>query len=470
MPEKRYAIIDVETTGGRASRDKITEIAIVLHDGSQILKRFETLINPETPIPYGITQLTGIDQDMVAQAPKFYEIAKEVVEMTEGAIFVAHNVRFDYSFIREEFKRLGYTYTRKTLCTVRLSRKAFPGLPSYSLGNLIKYFNITVSDRHRAMADTLATVTLFEKIMAKDESTNEVQEMVNLSIKESLLPKSISLERIHNLPESCGVYYFHDDSGRVVYVGKSVNIKKRVASHFSKKSHKAGKLQQYVHDISFEITGSELVALLLESYEIKRLRPPINRAQRVKLFPYAVYAVQNSAGYWTLQADKAKKVDNHEHIKLVAEFARLSNAKNSIKAAHRDFQLCSKLTNLEKGNGPCFQFHLKNCLGACVKQEAATDYNKRVEMALERMSTELEGSYFLLDEGPSPQELSVIHIQDGAYQGFGFVEKDDHDLNIDMLMSAVKTYPNNPEARRIIRRLLEENEALKKIDLPEDFN
>ncbi|MCB0644330.1 MAG: GIY-YIG nuclease family protein [Phaeodactylibacter sp.] len=464
MPEKRYAIIDVETTGGRASRDKITEIAIVVHDGQQILDRFETLLNPEMPIPYGITQLTGINQDMVEKAPKFYEIAKQVVEMTEGAVFVAHNVRFDYSFIREEFKRLGYTYTRKTLCTVRLSRKAFPGLPSYSLGNLIRYFNISVSDRHRAMADTLATVTLFEKILAKDQATETVEELVNLSIKESLLPKSISLERLHALPEACGVYYFHNEAGQVVYVGKSINIKKRVATHFSKKSHKAGKLQQQVHDISFEITGSELVALLLESYEIKRLRPSINRAQRMQLFPYAVYAIRNDAGFWTLQADKAKEVDADDRIRLVAEFARLSNAKNSIKAALRDYELCSKLCNLEKGSGPCFQFHLKNCHGACAGEEDADSYNARIDLALERMSTELEGSYVLIDEGPSTEEHAVILVRDGAYQGFGFVEKES-DMELEQLLDAVKIYPNNPEARRIIRRQLEENESLKQIPL-----
>lgn len=464
MAEKRYAIIDVETTGGRASRDKITEIAIVLHDGQRILDRFETLVNPEMPIPYGITQLTGIHQEMVERAPKFYEIARQVVEMTEGAIFVAHNVRFDYSFIREEFKRLGFTYTRKTLCTVRLSRKAFPGLPSYSLGNLILYFNIKVSDRHRAMADTLATVTLFEKILAKEQATETVEELVNLSIKESLLPKSLSLERLHGLPEACGVYYFHNEAGQVVYVGKSKNIKKRVATHFSKKSHKAGKLQQQVHDISFEITGSELVALLLESYEIKRLRPSINRAQRMQLFPYAVFAIQNEAGFWTLQADKAKEVEAHERIQLVAEFARLSSAKNSIKAALRDYELCSKLCGLEKGSGPCFQFHLKRCHGACAGKETVDSYNARIAPALVRMSTELEGSYVLVDEGPSPEEHAVILIEEGAYRGFGYVEKD-HDMLVEHLVDAVRRFPNNPEARRIIRRQLEENESLKQIFL-----
>ena len=194
MSDKLYAIIDIETTGGRATRDKITEIAVVLHDGQKIVDSYETLINPEVPIPYGITKLTGISQDMVESAPRFFEVAKKVVEMTEDAIFVAHNVRFDYTFIREEFARLGFTYTRKQLCTVRLSRKAFPGLKSYSLGNLIKHFEINVDDRHRAMADTLATVELFEKILNVEKGETEITDMVNMGIKESLLPPNLTME------------------------------------------------------------------------------------------------------------------------------------------------------------------------------------------------------------------------------------------------------------------------------------
>jgi len=274
--KKKYAIIDIETTGGRASREKITEIAIVLHDGEKILDTYETLINPERPIPAMITRLTGITSDMVKDAPKFYEVAKKIVEMTEGAIFVAHNVRFDYSFIKEEFRSLGYTFSKRQLCTVRLSRKAFPGLRSYSLGKLIKHFRIKVNDRHRAMADTMATVQLFEMILKQDNSFDTVQDMVNMSVKEALLPENLTMDRLHALPEECGVYFFHNKKGRVVYVGKSINIRKRVMQHFSKVTEKANKLQQ-VYDISYELTGSELVALLYESQLIKQLAPSINR-------------------------------------------------------------------------------------------------------------------------------------------------------------------------------------------------
>jgi len=232
MKTKLYAVVDIETTGGMARRDRITEIAIVVYDGKEIIDRFESLINPERSIPFEITRITGITDSMVADAPKFYEVAKKVIEMTEGAIFVAHNVRFDYSFIREEFASLGYTFTRRQLCTVVLSRKSFPGLRSYSLGNLIRHFDIKVANRHRAMDDVLATVDILGRILSSEEGVQKADRIINAGIKASHLPKDITMEMIHSLPESAGVYYFYNVYGQVIYVGKSINIRKRIMQHF----------------------------------------------------------------------------------------------------------------------------------------------------------------------------------------------------------------------------------------------
>ncbi len=165
-----YAVVDIETSGGRAQVDKITEIAIYIHDGEKIVDEFSTLINPEVYIPPFITRLTGINNEMVASAPKFYEVAKKIVLMTEGHLFVAHNAPFDYRFIQEEFKRLGYNYQRQTLCTVRMSRKIIPGMGSYSLGNLCQNLGITINNRHRAAGDALATTKLLELLLVKTEN------------------------------------------------------------------------------------------------------------------------------------------------------------------------------------------------------------------------------------------------------------------------------------------------------------
>ncbi|MEM1221060.1 MAG: exonuclease domain-containing protein [Bacteroidota bacterium] len=461
--DRLYAIVDLETTGGRASRDKITEIAIVLHDGQQILDQFESLVNPECPIPYGITELTGISQEMVTDAPKFYEIAKKVVEMTEGAVFVAHNVRFDYSFLQAEFRRLGFTFSRKNLCTVRLSRKAFPGLPSYSLGKLIRHFDIQVPARHRAMADTLATVELFQRILAQQESEDHVYSLVNLGMRESLLPKNLSIEKIHALPEENGVYYFHNVSGDVVYVGKSKNIRKRVAQHFSKKTSKASKLQQSVHDISFELTGNELVALLLESHEIKRLAPPINRAQRQVQFPYSIHTYVDQNGYQCFESIKVNKKLRKEYM-IVGDYSKSHHAANKLKYLVEEYTLCSKLSGIERGSGPCFNFHLKKCKGACIQAETPESYNDRVMEAMDRFNALLEGDFMLIGQGRSFQERSVVWVEGGSYRGFGFVEVDHAQWHYDALQDAVKRYQDNPETRRMIRKHVQDGDYLKIIN------
>lgn len=464
MKQKRYAIIDLETTGGKAMRDRITEIAIVIHDGTQIINQWETLINPECYIPYGITQLTGITQEMVEDAPKFYEVAKQVVELTEDTIFVAHNVRFDYGFIRAEFQRLGYAYTRKQLCTVRLSRKTFPGLRSYSLGNLIQHFNIEVDARHRAMADTLATVDIFERILNQKNGVEEVKEMVNLGIKESLLPANLSLEKMHELPEACGVYYFHDENGNLAYVGKSINIKKRVAEHFAKVTEKARKLQRVVHDISYELTGSELIALLLESEHIKTQRPYINRAQRTRSFPFAIHTFEDEAGYIRFQTGKPVGKERKQ-LNILAEFHKLGHANGRLKRVIRTFQLCPKLAGIESDHrsGLCFDYHLKKCNGACGSLEPAAAYNERAAKAMEFLSTSFDEDFFVIDDGRHPNERSVVLVEDNTYKGFGYIDADQTIENLEDLRSVIDTrYADNPEVKKIIRLYLIKNPKVQR--------
>ena len=463
MKNKKYAIIDIETTGGMARRDKITEIAVVIHDGNQIIETFESLLDPERPIPFNITRITGITDEMVAGKPKFYEVAKQIVQMTEGAVFVAHNVRFDYGFIREEFRRLGFTYTRQQLCTVRLSRKSFPGLRSYSLGNLIRHFNIKVEARHRAMADTMATVEIFEKILGIDKSGEEIKDMVNLGIKESRLPANITIERLHQLPEECGVYYFHDLNGDVVYVGKSINIKKRIAEHFAKQTEKAKKLQQAVHDISFELTGSELVSLLHESYEIKRLHPRINRAQRNNRFPYAIISYENEDGYRCFDVRRNSNKLRKEYD-IISEHPKVFSARGYLKKAIETFELCHRHCHLDNGTGPCFYYHLDQCHGACHKEEPAETYNLRANEAATFLTTTLSGNYLILDQGRNDQEKAVVLVEEGQYRGYGYIDIEDNNGSIEELKEVIHPYPHNPETIRIIRRFMASKKRVKVLE------
>jgi DNA polymerase-3 subunit epsilon len=459
--KKKYAIIDVETTGGKASRDRIIEIAIVLHDGIQILEEWESLINPETPIPWNITILTGINDSMVTNAPRFYEVAKKIVEITEGAIFVAHNARFDYSFIGEEFKRLGYTYTRRQLCTLRLARQTLPGLHAYGLDALSRHFNIHNSARHRAMGDVQATIKVLEYILQHEDNREKADLLINLGIREAMLPNNLNLELIHKLPEACGVYYFHNEQGEVIYVGKSINIQKRIAEHFADKTEKAQKLQEHVYDISYELMGSELLALLHESFEIKRLLPGINRAQRTRRFPYMVHSYLNAEGY--LCFGVAETTLNARTKKdILAEFPKIASAKGRLSSARERFGLCEKLLGLSPNTGPCFHFHLQQCSGACVCKEPPEVYNERAQQAKEYMCQIFDHNFFVLDQGREEEESAVILVENGHLQGYGYIERGEA-ADANALRNAVKQVTGNAETNRIIARFLSENPKIQVI-------
>ena len=455
-----YAIIDVETTGGQARYERITEIAIVLHDGQRVVDSFSTLLNPERSIPWSITQLTGISDDMVAHAPKFFEVAKQIVQMTEGAIFVAHNVSFDYSFVREEFARLGFAFTRKQLCTVRMARKVFPGLPSYSLSNLKRHFGIQAERSHRALDDTLATVNVFERILAAQQG-DAVRQFINHGIKETKLPKNITLERLHLVPERCGVYYLHDEKGDVLYVGKSLNIRKRLFEHFADFTPKGEKLRNGVCDISYEVTGSELVALLHESAEIKRLLPPVNRAQRIRNFSGCIYTYTDQNGYRCFAVGKRTQ-RNAQKLELVSDYPKVDSARMHLQSIVRQHELCFRLSNLDASERACFHYSIKKCRGACIGEESPELYNERVEQALVMMNKRLSGSYFLIDQGRTETEKAVVGVQDGNYIGFGYIDREDGFATVeDLLETLTPPATYDPDASRIIRVFQEAKKGMK---------
>lgn len=291
---KKYSIIDIETTGGSARQNKITEIAIINMDDDKIVDEYSTLIFPERGIPPQIQYLTGITDEMVKDAPKFFEVAKKIVEMTQDRIFVAHNVHFDYNFIQNEFRDLGYTFKKELLCTVRLSRKILPGHASYSLGNLCSDIGIEIEGRHRAMGDAKATAKLFQMILnEKNEEFDLIYKGLNNKIN---LPPHLEEDDFNNLPNSPGVYYLWDKQGELLYIGKAKDIKKRVRQHFAVKSSRTKEFQfkNNIAKITCEETGNELAALLLEAHEIKTSSPLFNRALRRKRFLYRVILVEEN--------------------------------------------------------------------------------------------------------------------------------------------------------------------------------
>lgn len=459
--QKKFAVIDIETTGGMPKRDKITEIAIVITDGIEILDQYATLINPERSIPHEITRITGITDDMVKDAPRFYEVAKEVVLLTEGAIFVAHNVNFDYNFIRYEFERLGYTFSRKQLCTVKLSRKAFPGLASYSLGNLIRHFGIQVGARHRALDDALAATQLLLKVADKNQDEN-VTALINRGIRENKLPESIHIERLHQLPEVTGVYYFYDRYGTIIYVGKSINIRSRILQHFGQVTSKQEKLMRQVHDLDFTITGSELIALLLESEEIKVHNPEINRAQKQKEYPYVITTDLDDKGYriFHLDAESNKKRKGQ----ILSYHSSIASAKGNLGMIRELYALCEE--KIDTGTvRRCIYHQMGECYGACVGEEGAEAYNERAEAAKIHLTKVFDADFILITEGRNNEENGIVWVHQKSYFGFGFADASLNYHSPGELTALVEKRLTTPEANLIIQQFLKTGKYLRKIDL-----
>jgi len=456
---KMYAIVDIETTGGYAANNAITEVAIVLHDGNREVKRYETLVNPIMAIPRYVQSLTGITDEMVSDAPCFDEIASFVHEWLSGAIFIAHNVNFDYSFLKHQLKGCGFDLDCKKLCTVRLSRKVFPGLASYSLGNLCRDLEIPIPNRHRAGGDADATVLLFERILASG-GHDHVRTMLKGKSKEQYLPLHLPAEELDKLPQAPGVYYFHDQKGKVIYVGKATNIRRRVGSHFAtnKPNRQRQEFLRNIYSISHETTGTELMAFLLECVEIKRLWPAYNRSLKRFDPSFGLYCYEDRNGYSRLVLEKKKK-----QLTPIYTFSLLLEGQNILRKLVREWELCPKLCFIQRGEDPCMGLEEHTCYGACEQKETPAQYNNRVEAAVTALLQSLP-SFTLLDEGRHPEEKSCILVEKGRLYGMGYLPVDSRIPDTDMLKSYLTRYPENDYMRGLVYQYVEKWPA-KKIDL-----
>ncbi|WP_053977597.1 3'-5' exonuclease family protein [Mangrovimonas xylaniphaga] len=451
-----YAILDIETTGGKYNEEGITEIAIYKFDGHKVVDQFVSLVNPEREIQPFVVNLTGINNNMLRNAPKFYEVAKRIVEITEDCIIVAHNAQFDYRILKTEFKRLGFGYKRKTLCTVELSKKLIPGQDSYSLGKLARSLGIPVSDRHRAAGDAMATVKLFKMILNKDLDKYIIQDALK-SDQKQINP---NLKRIiDELPNVTGVYYLHNDDGEIIYIGKSNNIKNRVSQHFSATTTKSKKLQLQTAAVTYEETGSELVALLKESAEIKRNKPLFNRALRRNNFTFALYSHKDEAGYINLKIDKT---DGRKHP--ITTFTTKQSAKQFLFKIVEEFQLCQKLAGLYPTSRNCFNYTIKECLGACVKEEPHENYNSRVMEFIDKNSYR-DKDMLIIDKGRELDERSVVSIKNGAFVGLGYYNLNHQITKPEILDAIITPMENNRDSQHIIQSYLRKHKKLKLITL-----
>lgn len=449
-----YSIIDIETTGGSPNRERITEIAIFIHDGEKIIDEFSTLINPEINIPYYITNLTGITNEMVADAPRFYEVAKRIVEITDGMIFVAHNARFDYSFIREEFKNLGYNFKRDILDTVSLSRRLIPGHKSYSLGNICKELGIRIDGRHRAAGDALATCKLFDILLSIDSES----ESPGITVKSRLSKLNPALDPsiLDKLPEETGVYYLYDQAGKLIYIGKSKSIRQRVMSHLSNNStRRAMEMRDSIADISWDETGSELIALLKESEEIKQNKPLYNRAQRRTGFQWGIYHYYNPSGYLCFKASGLS-----DEAGLLSVFTSRERARKRLLSMVEKYELCQKLCGLYESENACFHFQVGMCKGACNGEEVAASYNLRAKTALNDFIFSQE-NFFLIGSGRTKEERSAVKIINGKYAGWGFFDINEVGFGLTAIHDCIKPAADNHDIQVIIKGYLKKNKIEK---------
>jgi DNA polymerase-3 subunit epsilon len=444
-----YAIVDIETTGGYAANHRITEIAIYHHDGFTVTDSFHTLINPGRNIPYYITGLTGISTEMVLDAPSFETIAQQIHQKLEGKVFVAHNAHFDYSFLKKEFEQVGIQWQSKKLCTVRLSRKVIPGLRSYSLGSLAESLGIEITNRHRAGGDAAATVKIFDQLLHRDRD-GHIAKALKRNSGETILPPNLAKEEFDKIPAKCGVYYFHDARGNVIYVGKAINIKKRIAGHFTGDAREwsRSKIRNEIHHISYELTGNELIALILESQEIRRLWPKYNQAQKYRVEEWGIYDYEDRNGYLRFSVNLVTRGS-----RPLIRFSSKGDAWNFLWEKVREHDLCPKLSGLQVAKGLCFDYQTGECCGACMGIETVKKYNRKVNDAIGTFKGQAN-TVAIIGKGRSGNEQSLVLVERGSYFGYGFFDSQASISDLESARTYVRKSVETPTVQNLINSYL----------------
>ncbi len=430
-----FAIVDIETTGGYAGGSRITEIAIVIHDGSRIVERWETLVNPEKEIPLPIFALTGISNDMVRDAPVFDDLAPTVHAMLRNRVFVAHNVNFDYSFVRHQLQQAGINWTAPKLCTVRAARRICPGLRSYALANLCQALEIPHHNRHRAGGDADATALLFSKLSEWDQR-GDLEGLLRKGSAECRLPPNVPKSDFDVLPRSPGVYYFHDRAGKVVYVGKAINLKSRVSSHFT--GHNINpQRQNFLRDIfsiTFEVCATELIALLLECSEIRRLWPKHNRALKRFEPKFGLFEYEARSGHRYLAVGKLSRLQ-----RCVMPFHSQHAAVSALVKLAAEHQIDTRFCQFGTVPDDLMRIDDSRPLPGC------SEHNSRVETAIQDLLSK-RPTFAIIDNGRDLSEKSCVLIEDGDFYGMGYFPVHEQIGGIDQLKNFLVRYPGNQYA------------------------
>jgi len=447
----RFAIVDIETTGGSPLNHRIVEIGIVLVEEGQIVSKFHSLVNPEMNIPYNVILIHGITNEMVESAPTFSEIASDIQEMTKGAVFVAHSVAFDFGFVKAEFTRIEQLYERKRLCTVRLSKRLLPGLKSHSLASLCQFYKIENARAHRALQDAEATARIFFELNQIAGFELVVADFLDRKSKEMSLPPHVKKESFVNLPETVGVYIFSDNKGKVVYVGKANHIKDRVSQHFSGNTHTKGKqaFLNNIFEVDFKETGHELMALLLENDLIKKHYPRFNSTNKDFNLNFGIYQYLDQKGYIRLVVGESGKWSQPISVFRTKAEATLTLLKSSMNHG-----LCLGFNQLlPEKNAHCkYENEIgQKCL-ICSQKASPELYNSTIEVALENWN---EGKSFILQmAGRQKEELGLVWVKKGKISGYGYIPVDIEIVEMFDLKPFLNSYYDTQDAQSILKPFL----------------
>lgn len=422
-----FSVINIKATTSNAKTAKLMYLKVIQYNQEmKISATFETFIHPEIELTSYISQISGIGQNQLNDAPKFFQIAKQFIELTKGQILLANKMSFTYQIIRNAFKELGFTYNEKSM----------------EILLLMKYLGLQSTVKKSA----------FDRVAYLCQNyTNELIEVANDKNVFEQIQKPLAQEIVSELPENIGVYYFLNQKNKLIYVGKSVNIKKRVQSHLSnQQSKKAMDMKAQIHKVNYKLTGSELIALLLESNDIKKYKPRFNRAQKRNKFQYGLFEFYDTKGYLNFVIEQ-----NPNNIPITT-FSSLQDAQNFFLEKMRKYHLCQCLSNLYKNTShTCFLHQINECQGAKLGKETVEEYNEKARQAINEIQYPYK-DFLMIDKGRTEEEKSVIYIKNYQYQGWGYAEKTE--INTDKLLACVKTYPNNKDVELIVQSYLKNNE------------
>lgn len=410
-----YVLLDLETTGATPVKDRITEIALIRFEQGVEVARWQTLVNPETPIPPFIQNLTGISNEMVADAPKFAEVADQLLAYLEGAVLAAHNVRFDHGFLKNELKRIGIVLRQKVLCTVKLSRKLYPQYHTHGLDAIIQRHGIVCGERHRAMGD-VEVMRDFLTVAEQELGIDTLRQTVETLMRGPTIPSGVDLHLVDELPETPGVYLFYGENQLPLYIGKSVNLRARVLSHFSgdHASTKEMRIGQELKHMQWFETAGDFSALLLESRLVKTMQPIYNRRLRNERQLCSWKLADSPTARPLLTLVREDDIDPSTLGQLFGTFKTKKQATEALRQIAENHQLCPKCLGLESGKGPCLAFQLRRCKGVCADKEAPEIHYLRLQqaMAAHRLrSWPFEGHIAIREQDPT-NGITELHVFD----------------------------------------------------------